>query len=433
MSRGVKQTALCITGPRLAALCLVATVGQSAVAADLWSTADGTRALSLETSLKASVLGSWAPDDPLFYPDRRTGTGLGRVRLTLGGRWGQRFTTEVAYEHRARWLSNPTGAGEGGGGILPPTVPATFRVGQLDWRVNDGDTVGWHHELDRALVAWHPPWGEVTAGRQAIGMGRGVLFSAVDLFAPFSPTEADREWRRGIDAIRTEYRVAETTSVEMIAAFGTNRGESAFLGRVRGYLGSIDGEIIVGRRGRDEMIALVSSCTVAGAELHAETALFHIPEVWPGGGLFGNDHLVGKAVVGGSYTLDVGNGLTLIAEYHYSGFGLDSIEDAAQRIADPEYQARFLRGDTQTLGQHTVGLQCSYSLGDSWRGAVLALQSPVDGSGLLAPTLVWDMAQNVSVVASVYLPWGDRPTNGTFRSEYGATPRGLFLQCSVYY
>jgi hypothetical protein len=124
------------------------------------------------------------------------------------------------------------------------------------------------------------------------------------------------------------------------------------------------------------LAAIVSSAAVFGAAVHAEAALIDVPEKQPDGGLFGSDRLVAKAVLGGSYTFDVGNGLTLLGEYHYSGFGIEDAEDAARILAaDTTLQKRFLRGDTQTLGRHNLGLQASYPVNEAVTAAFLVLTS----------------------------------------------------------
>ena len=87
----------------------------------------------------------------------------------LTGHRSDRITAALAYEHRAMVSS------EGGqtlaGGVLPSESVAPFRIAQLDWSLApSGDTFSYRHELDRAFVALHPSWGEVTIGRQAIGL-----------------------------------------------------------------------------------------------------------------------------------------------------------------------------------------------------------------------------------------------------------------------
>lgn len=420
--------------PTVAAFALVLlTTPLLASAVEIFSDEEGEQSVSLDGAFKATSLLSYAPDDRLLFPERESAVGLFRFRLGLNAQLNEWINSEIAYEHRARIVSEDAGI-SAGGGILPSEAEAPYRISQLDWQLAEHDsTFSYRHELDRAFVALHPDWGEITIGRQAIGLGRGVLFGAVDIFAPFSPLKVDREWRRGVDAARVEYRVSDTSSAELLAAFGESWDESALLGRVRGYIGNVDGELIIGKRAEDIMYAGAMSAAVAGAEVHLELALFDTEEAHPDGGLFGNNHLIGKAVLGSSYTFDVGDGLTLLGEYHYSGFGVEDIEDAIARLMDPVFQERFLRGDTQILGQHALAVSCTYPINDAWNGAVMVLQSPVDGSGVASPALMWDATENVSLVLNAFIPWGARPSGGQLKSEYGGTPISLFLQFSTYF
>jgi hypothetical protein len=382
---------------------------------ELWSNEETKKNLSLDASLKCTGLLSRAPDDPLLYPERESRIGLLRFRLGLGARFAEKANAMR---------------------VLPAEAEVPFRVEQLDWRIDasSDDTYMYRHEIDRAFLALHPSWGEVSIGRQAIGLGRGVLFSAVDIFSPFSPLEVDREWRRGVDAARLEYRASDAASAEIIGAFGEHWDESALLGRVRGMFGNVDGELLFGKRARDRMYAGTLSAAVADAEAHLELAVFDVPERHPDGGLFGDDRLVGKTVLGGSYTFDVGDGLTLLAEYHYSGFGSEDVEDASARfIMDPGFMKRYLRGDFQIFSQHAAALRASYPMTNAWTASLLVIGSPEDGSGIAAPSLAWDFAENVSFVASGFVPWGAEPSNGRIESEYGGTPLSLFLQLNVYF
>ncbi len=314
-----------------------------------------------------------------------------------------------------------------------PEAEAPFRLAQLDWQIAADDNFSYRHEIDRALFALHPAWGDTTIGRQAIGLGRGVLFGAVDVFNPFSPLEVDREWRRGVDAFRAEYRLSTTSSAECIAAFGETWEQSALLGRFRGYLGDIDGSLIVGKRAEDFMVGSALSAVLGEAEVHGELAVFDTPEAQPDGTLWGGGHLATKAVIGSSYTFDVGKGLTVLGGYHYSDFGVEDAEDILVRLQDPDFQQRFLRGDTQILGRQAVAAQLSYPFSDAVNGSFLVLTNPTDASGVVSPSPRWDLDENVTFLANVFVPWGDEPSGGRFRSEYGATPTSLFLQAAIYH
>ena len=412
---------------------LVAGLSPTSPAWDVWRDDDQERSLSLDATLKIGAVSAYSPNDPMLYPRRWSATGLTRLRLTLDGQLNERARAELAYEQRARIITKNAGAG-GASGLLPDLAQAPYRLTQLDWQIaRDGDTFSYRHEIDRAFVSYQPAWGEVVVGRQAIGLGRGVMFGAVDVFAPFSPAEIDRDWRRGVDAVRLQYRTSATSSVELIGAFGRSWDDSALLLRARGYVGRVDGELVVGKRARDLMVGAVLSAAVGDAEAHLEFALFDTPEAQANGGLFGIDHLVAKIVAGTSYTFDVGNGLTVYGEYHYSGFGVPDLDNAQRQFTSPDFLERLARGDLQILGRHAFGCQASYPFNDTVAGSLLVLVSPTDGSGVVSPSVRWDLTQSASLTLAAYVPWGSAPRRGRITSEYGSAAASVYLQLGVYF
>lgn len=399
-------------------------------AEELWRQGDS-RYLALNPTLKLGGLLNHNPDDAVLYPDEWATVGLSRLRLDLHLRWDDAADARLAYVASGRWTgASQTGTGFG---ILPTTAPAPYRLRpvQEDWY--EGDHVLGSHELDRALVAFHPDWGEVTIGRQAIGLGRGVLFSAVDLFAPFSPLEIDREWRRGVDALRVERRVSPNSSVEAIAVGGESWDDSALIGRWRGYMGVIDAELLGGKRGEDGFLGTAFAAATGDAEVHGELAVFRTRHAHPQGSVLGDGHLIPKAVLGASYTLPIGTGLTVLGEYHYSGFGSRDSDQIAALLSQPEYRDRYLRGDTQILGRHAVGLQASYSFNEFASSALNVVTNPTDGSGVLSPSLRLDLSRTLSITVAAYLPWGEETVNGLPQSEYGGSGQSLFLQLGLYF
>lgn len=416
----------------IAGLCLGLVAGPAAGEVES-EDAPAERRFTLRTGLKSSLLISRGPEDPLLPSERDQATALWRFRFDLTARLSEETTAAVAYEHRARVVSEGRQTALSLG-ILPPAAPAPYRIWQLDAALaSAGDSFQYRHELDRAYVAKQIPRGELTVGRQAVGWGRGVLFSAVDLFAPFSPLEVDREWRRGVDAVRAEVRLSDTTSLDAVAAFGESLAQSAFVGRLRGYRGRVDAEVIFGKRARDVMAAGTVSAAVGDAEAHAELAIFNTPEAFPGSGLFGADHLVPKVVVGGSYTFNVGQGLTLLGEYHYSGFGAGSIAEAIQRLLDPQFRERFLRGDTQIVERQAAALQASYPVNEALSSSLLWLHSPQDGSGVVAPALSWNISDQLGLTGQFFFPYGRGPVNGVPRTEYGNSELTGFIQLRLDY
>ena len=344
---------------------------------------DDGRTLSIRYSLKNSALLT-----------RDDATGFWRVRVEPTIRWNDALSFDAAFEQRVRVFSSTTTLAAAN--VLPSDIDAPYRVRQLDWRFGSTEHSEWRGEVDRAALHVHASRADVTVGRQAIGWGRGVLFSAVDLFSPFTPLEADREWRRGVDAVRGDVKITDRVSVDTVAAFDRTLRQSALATRLRGYAGRIDVEVLGGYRARDLFAGGTSSAAVGDAELHGEIALFRDPD----------RHLTAKAVAGGSYRIAFGNGVLVYGEYHYSGFG-DSIE-------------RYLRGDTQILGRHALAGVATYEfspelvLGGNW------IQNPVNGSGVVAPSATWTLSDRWSVLFTVYAAYG------------GEYPTAAFIQLRLY-
>lgn len=411
-------------------------VGALAVAAALTAGIAGTQTpapaiepprpvFSVRTSLKGTLLAFRAPDAPVFFPERNGVETAARVRIEPEIAVGT-GSFAVAYEQRVQYASsgNPIATGA----ILQAGGRQAFRIRPLDWLIAESSGVSWRHEIDRASLRL--PLGRVhlIAGRQAIGWGRGVMFGAVDLFAPFSPLDADREWRRGIDAVRADIKAGDRSSIEAIAAFGETWDESALVARARGYAGRVDLELMGGRRATDLVAGLSSSAAVGDAEIHGEAAGF-----WPRTGPNGRGPAVWKAVAGGSSRFPLGNGLLLYAEYHYSGFGLRRARDIAAALRDPAFAARYLRADTQILTRHAVAVLGTYE----WSADVAVtgrwVHNPIDRSGIVAPAATVVFSDRLSALAAAYFPYGRPPSEAWFESEYGAVPWAGLIQLRLHF
>ena len=380
---------------------------------------------TFRTSIKASTLVFRTPDAPELFPERTGSDSLLRTRLELFLLPGADTSVALAYEQRLR---HRTGAGGLAGlAILPAHAADPFRVGRLQWDLAGAQTA-WVHEIDRASVQLHAGRAEVTIGRQAVGWGRGVLFGAVDLFAPFAPLEADREWRPGIDAVRADVKLTDRSSLDLVGAFGPVWDESALAARLRGYVGWLDVEIVAGRRARDAFVGGSASAAIADAEVHGELAAFRPPGDDP---LF-RSQVVWKGVVGGSYRLPIGDGILVYAEYHYSGFGAADPGQLLSQLSTPGFIERYVRGDTQILSRHAVALLASYEASPETSYSGQWIQNPADGSGVFVPSVTFTWSDALSMMGSVYLPYGHKPKDGVLRSEYGSSSLSGLLQLRLY-
>jgi len=381
--------------------------------------------LTVRTSIKATGLVSRSPNAPDLLPERTAGESMLRLRVEPEIRASGNTTFSFAYEQRLHYASAPA-VGIGVIGMLPAELSTPFRIEPLVWRVNESAKGTWRHEIDRAQAQVHLRRANLTLGRQAIGWGRGVMFTSIDLFAPFSPLEVDREWRSGVDAVRADVKLTDRSSIDLVGAFGDTLGRSAFAARARGFAGEVDVEVAGGRRGQDVFGGVTSSAAIGDAEVHGEAAAFRVPS--------GTDHdLVWKVVVGGSYRFPIGAGILAYAEYHYSGFGAAHPEEILALLTTPSFVGRFVRGDMQILSRRAVGVTGSYDASPEITYSGQWLHNPGDQSGIVAPAMTFTFNDAVSLLGTVYVPYGRAPEGGVLRSEYGAAPLSGLLQLRWYF
>ncbi len=136
----------------------------------------------------------------------------------------------------------------------------------------------WRHEIDRANAQVHVRRADLTIGRQAIGWGRGVMFTSVDLFAPFSPLEVDREWRSGVDAVRADIKLTDRSSIDLVGAFGGHAGSTRPSRHApEGMPARLTSRWWAGGARRTCLRGVTTSAAVGDAEVHAEAAVFRVP------------------------------------------------------------------------------------------------------------------------------------------------------------
>ena len=148
---------------------------------------------------------------------------------------------------------------------------------------------------------------------------------------------------------------------------------------------------------------------------------------------FDDARVITKIVVGSSYRIPVGSGLLAYAEYHYSGFGLRHARDIASALAQPLYATRLLRGDTQILSRHAVAIVTSYELSPLVALAASWIANPLDGSGVVTPSITFTPGDRVSLVTAAYLPHGTVVRDGHLGSVFGASPVSAFVQLRLYF
>lgn len=178
-------------------------------------------------------------------------------------------------------------------------------------------------ELSRAYLELYPSWGKATIGLQNIAWGNGYLFNLPDQFNLVNPIDPKGE-KEGTNAISVKWNTSGTSQVEaVIVPASTIAGSNC---GVKGIRNISRFDIGVYALKRTISLPLGDIDRRSGIlELKGELG-DGLPGVWAQGGWFNDRPLATgvettyiSSVFGSDYTLGIGNGLYLLAEYFQNG------------------------------------------------------------------------------------------------------------------
>ena len=124
--------------------------------------------------------------------------------------------------------------------------------------------------------------------------------------------------------------------------------------------------------------------------------------------------------------------MLVYAEYHYSGFGARRPADIVPLLSDPAFDERYIRGDTQILSQHALGVLRSNEASTELALSGQWMHNPLDRSGVIAPGMTVTLSDRLSIFGAEHRPYGVAPRGMFLRSEYGTAPISGFVQLRVY-
>jgi hypothetical protein len=424
-------------------------------AIELWQSDDGLRVVEIAPSLKLFMFGATgfmeAPEGmSADWPLPSVGGGtLGRLRLRFLADLTSRIRFGVHYEHRPRVLSNGFLLSAASDSLQgDETVP--LRITPLQWEIAAAETQDspvaellgggaptfvWEHEIDRLFLVFSLPRADITVGRQAVGWGMGRLWSPLDVFAPLTATDLDREERRGIDAIRLTLPFSPTSFMEVVVAAGhhvDDEGEeqirwrdSAAAWLLRGLHWGIEWMVMAGKVGADVVYGGGLMGQILGVALRGEVTRTTDE----------NRESAVRATAG----IEFGTSINLsgIIEYHYNGFGTLDTDDYLSVAT--EQASRLSRGMVSGLGQHYAGLTLMYQPLPNFSASFVYLQNCQDGSLMLGPAIDYVITDEVRLALAAFVPIGRSVRWDTssgipqpdIRSEYGASPQLYVLQLRI--
>ncbi|MEM7395961.1 MAG: hypothetical protein AAF492_26810, partial [Verrucomicrobiota bacterium] len=184
-----------------------------------------------------------------------------RIRLKLDWTPAENFDALVHYEVIAHW----------GESVAiqrvrqPSPVSAAPRAGQrifdLEKTIIEEDRFTLTHQIDRLRLRWQTDEHDLSVGRQPVSWGVGLIWSPLDLFAGFSPTEIDRDDKPGVDVIRWTWTPFGDTSFDLVAEplherrhLEVDEDASSLALRAFSRWGEFDGSLVAGQIAGDGVV-----------------------------------------------------------------------------------------------------------------------------------------------------------------------------------
>ncbi len=325
------------------------------------------------------------------------GHALEALDLRLGhGLTGPSWAARVAVQGLA-WS-----AGEGA--WLPPPVGDGDRLLEAGWLRREA--TAWRAVrvdrlwLERAGVGWR--W---RLGRQPLSWGQGMVFTPLDVFAPFPPFAVDREFKPGEDAVRLWRTLPGGVELQAVAVWCGQRTEDSLALAVRGA-GGWDWELTWARHRGDGLTALSLAWPWGEAMARMDLLRWRLEDgrgVWEG--LINVDTL---ASVGDA-------SLWLFLEYRHSDLG---------DLRDPALAARLARGERFLPGYDHLAAGLEWSPHPLHRLRAVAVFDLAEAALLWPAVWVWELAEDWQGEAGAVLARG---------TAVAGLPRWAYLRLKRYF
>ncbi len=364
-----------------------------------------------------------------------------RVRLKLVFKPGKWLSVHAAYDFSPR-IQDPLLFS--GSLFYSGIDPLSYRVDDFDSRLYPGEgevvsSFGVFHNLDRFFVTVKTDVMDIFIGRQAIAWGSARVLNPTDIVAPFTFNELDTEERRGVDAVRVRIPLGMMDELDIgyIPGEGFEFGNSAFYLRGKTYLLKTDLSLVLMGFRENFMVGLDVSRSIGGAGFWCEAA-YVVPDLFkkaddPGKTLE-KDYF--RASVGLDYNFS--GKFYSFFEYHFNSAGGGDPGDYSELFT----RTAYTDGAAYLMGRHYLNVGVTYQVTPLVPFTGLLLFNVGDGSLTFAPTIEYNIKEDIYIGAGAYFGIGKSPElcdvcdpvfRLQFRSEFGAYPSMFFTSFRIYF
>lgn len=283
--------------------------------------------------------------------------------------------------------------------------------------------------VQEAFGTFYTDYFRLRAGRHKFYTGTGYAYNPIDLFNVKNPLDPTYE-TDGLDALLLTFDLPKQTQLQGLVRYNDRLKTSDYLARLKTYLSGwdvavqythhlkerIDWEALNTEEALEELMQGVSMDDftrtfrwhLVGAEFSGELLGFGV--YGEGGYVFveepeqigtleaaANDHE--RLLFGMDRTFDMQ--LYVLCEYLRFGQGDTGRDD----ISLNDYMAAF-SGEQLAISQDTLFTGLSYPLTDFIEGSLYTIVSLNDGSGMLNPWVMYDVAAGLKCSLSLNIPFG---------------------------
>ncbi len=343
-----------------------------------------------------------------------------RLRLDLTGEPAEGIGLEISGEGLLLYTDPP--------GFIPLPSDSPNRRLDLEKEWRRGERFATQGQVDRLNLSGRLAGVDWQVGRQAVGFGRILLVSPLDVIAPFPPDALDTDVRPGVDALRATRYFGLGGQVGGVAVLGDGTENDSYLLTLSHNAAGVDILGLGGQMREREMAGFGLAGDLGGLGLKGELAAYRGKEVGEPGGDLHDDFAVGA--LEGWYRFS--NDLILVTEYLYNGAGVSDPEDYPWAASS----APFREGLSFLLGRHYLLLAPSREFHPLVTGSTLLIWNLDDGSFLLRPLVELSLSDELTLELFWSFTRGRKPEESPLppfripRSEFGSAGEsgGLFLR-----
>jgi hypothetical protein len=275
------------------------------------------------------------------------------------------------------------------------TVDVDNGLLDLSWITAQSNSWFVHSMIDRAYLDYSSEKWQIRAGRQRVNWGVNFVWNPNDIFNTFSYFDFDYEERPGTDAVRVQYYSGTTSSAELVYKPGHDSIKTSLAGMYKFTQWDYDFQFLGGRAGNDWVAGCGWAGDILGAGFRGEITHFE-PQT---------DHSIRATVASVSADYTFKNSLYIHASILYNSTGKTGKAGGMDVIFNPNLSAKQL-----SMARYSMFAQVSKTITPLFSGSFSGIVNPSDGSFYVGPALTYSLLNNLELMVSGQLFFGDAGT-----------------------